>query len=278
MEGRLTLRNTMARKFSDELNKRLYKDVKSFNQKLLRAEARGQKGLPQKRSIREMRRQFVSANDMKKELSRLETLINNKDALKRRKTPDGTISNWQFNYILDKRPEVNKWLIREKNKADARLGDYPTHLYATRADISKVEAEYNILNKDLTKLTAQQLKTVSAIVDRYNRRDVKTRTGREYFMENLDYLLTAKGVSEKDRNKMYRKIDKLSNDEFLELYKRHDVVSDIMLLLPSDVSQTNTRKKMAIAEVEQEETQEMLEDFENNLDDYIKEAVEMVAQ
>lgn len=266
----------MARKFSDELNRRLYKDVKSFNQKLARAEARGQKGLPKKRSIREMRAQFVSANDMKKELSRLEQLLNNKDALKRRKTPDGTISNWQYNYIVEKRPEVNQWLLREKSKADERLADYPTHLYATRADIERIQDEYNILNKDLTKLTAQELKSVAAIVERFNRRDVKTRTGREYFMENLDYLLTAKGVDEKDRKKMYNKLDKLSNDEFLELYKRHDVISDIMLLLPSDVNQTNTRKKMAKSEVQDAETIAMLDDFENSLDDYIKEAIENV--
>ena len=261
-------------KFDADFNADIRRTIKNFNQKIRRAERRGEKGLPELRSVREFKAQFATKNDAKRELSQLKTLLNNKEALERHRTKDGTISNWEFDYIVDNLRATDKWLNREIEKARERYKDYPDHLYAIREDINRLMDEKQIINRDLAQLTARELKTVSATIDNYKRRNIKISAGREYFMRNLDTLLQAKGLPKSQRNKMYAKIDKLTNDQFLEFYKRHDIVSDIMIMIPSDPANDNNtkeRKKIAKEVVSDDISSEALDEFANSLDDYIEE-------
>lgn len=264
----------MAR-FDADFNADIRRTINSFNQKIRRAKKRGEKGLPELRSVREFKAQFTTKEDAKRELRQFKSLLNNKEALQRYRTKDGTITNWEFSYIVQNLVATNKWIDREIEKARERYKDYPNHLYAIREDINTLVHEKYIINRDLDELTAQQLKTVSATIDKYKRRNIKISAGRDYFMRNLDALLQAKGLPKEKRSKMYNKLNKLTNDQFLEFYKRHDIVSDIMIMIPSDpASDNNTkeRKKIAKEVVSDDITGDALDEFAKSLDDYIDEA------
>ena len=264
----------MAR-FDADFNADIRRTINSFNQKIRRAKKRGEKGLPELRSVREFKAQFTTTEDAKRELRQFKSLLNNKEALQRYRTKDGTITNWEFSYIVQNLVATNKWIDREIEKARERYKDYPNHLYAIREDINTLVHEKYIINRDLDELTAQQLKTVSATIDKYKRRNIKISAGRDYFMRNLDALLQAKGLPKEKRSKMYNKLNKLTNDQFLEFYKRHDIVSDIMIMIPSDpASDNNTkeRKKIAKEVVSDDITGDALDEFAKSLDDYIDEA------
>ena len=264
----------MARKFDADFNDEIYRTIKSFNQKVLRAERRGQKNLPELRSVREFKAQFKTKEDAKRELKQYRALLNNKEALQKRQTMEGTITNWEFDYIVNNLRATNKWIDREINKARIRYQDYPTHLYAIREDVNVLMHEKYIINRELNKLTARELKVVAGTIDKYKRRNVKISAGREYFMKNLDSLLTAKGVMKESRAKIYKKLDRLSNDQFFEFYKRHDIVSDVMIMIPSDpLNEDNIdRKKKAKEAVSDDITNQQLDDFMENVDSYVEEA------
>lgn len=264
----------MAR-FDADFNADIRRTINSFNQKIRRAKKRGEKGLPDLRSVREFKAQFSTKQDAKRELKQYKTLLNNKEALQRHRTKDGTISNWEYDYIIQNLRVTDRWITREIEKARERYKDYPTHLYAIREDINTLIHEKDIINRNLDELTAQELKTVSATIDKYKRRNVKISAGRDFFMRNLDSLLQAKGLPKEQRAKMYNKINKLTNDQFLEFYKRHDIVSDIMIMIPSDpASDNNTkeRKKIAKEAVSDDITGDALDEFTRSLDDYVEEA------
>lgn len=260
----------MARKFDADFNQEIYRTVRSFNQKIRRAESRGEKGLPKLRKVSELKAQFTTKTDMKRELTQLQTLLNNKEALKRKATADGTISNWEYDYIVNNLRATNKWIDRELDKAKERYKNFPDHLYAIRADVKTLEHEKRVITSDLSKLTAAQLKVVGGTIERYKRRNIRITAGREYFMRNLDYLFTAKGTPEDKKRNIYKKLNSLSNDQFNDLYNSHDVISEIMIMIPS-FPDSNDEKKIAEFEAANETTRDVLDAFEEGIDYYIDE-------
>lgn len=271
----------MANKFNDELNTDIRRTLRNALQKVRRAEKRGQRGLPTIPMVSEFKAMYTTEKDAKKELAQYKTLLNNKEALKRHRTKDGTISNWEFDYIINNLQTTEAWIDREIKRAMKRYADYPSHLYAIRGDLNTLIHQKEVIQRDLDQLTAKELKTVSATIDTYKRRNIKTSSGRKYFMKNLDSLLQAKGLSKNERQQLYDKLNSLSNDQFLELYKRHDVVSDIMLTIDSDPKNPLTseeRKKRAEDALKSKKKNEYnltsakLDEFAESLDDYITEA------
>lgn len=259
-------------KFNSNLNADIRRTIKSFNQKIKRAEKRGEKGLPELRSVREFKQQYATEKDAKRELAQLRGLLNNKQALQRHRTKEGTISNWEYDYIVKNLTDTKRWVDRELEKARLRVKDYPEHLYAIREDVLRLEDEKAYLERDIRNLTARELKTVGAIERRMKRSELKTITGRRFFMETLDSLLTARGMSKTDRKNIYTKLNSLSNDEFVELYKTHDIVGTIMAYyMPADGD-----VKILEDLSQDEEIEEIVTDFNTNLDEYIIEAKDSV--
>lgn len=254
-------------KFNSNLNADIRRTIKSFNQKIKRAEQRGEKGLPELRSVREFKQQYATEKDAKRELAQLRGLLNNKQALERHRTKEGTISNWEYDYIVKNLTATKRWVDRELEKARLRVKDYPEHLYAIREDVLRLEDEKAYLERDIKNLTARELKTVGAIERRMKRAELKTITGRKYFMETLDSLLTAQGMRKGERQKIYEKLNSLTNDEFLEMYKTNDIVSTIM-------SYYRPNDETIIAQ--DKEIEESVKNFKNNLDENIQAAKENV--
>ena len=264
---------------SADLNRDLRRTVKSFNQKVRRAERKGQTGLPRLRSVRELKAQFTTESDLKREVGMLRTFLNNKEALQRRKTADGTISNWEFDYIANNLKSTKAWVDRQIDKTSERLKNYPEHLYSIRADLNKLEAEKEIINRNLDKLTARELRTVGTVVNRMKRENLKTRAGRTYFMDNLNQLMRARGVKKALRTEIEQKLNGLTNEQFQELYKSHDIVTEIMMKLPSPDSDEPVEKdekfERAKYLVENDnQTVELIDTFVEDVDDYIEEVTQ----
>lgn len=260
-------------KFNSNLNADIRRTIKSFNQKIKRAEKRGEKGLPELRSVREFKQQYATEKDAKRELAQLRGLLNNKQALQRHRTKEGTISNWEYDYIVKNLTETKRWVDRELEKARIRTKEYPEHLYAMREDVLRLEDEKAYLERDIRKLSARELKTVGAIERRMKRSELKTITGRKHFMVTLDTLLTARGISKKKRKEIADKLNSLSNEEYLELYKSHDIVGTIMsYYVPKDENEVQMLEDLS----KDEEVGEIVDDFETNLDMYMDEAKQSV--
>lgn len=262
---------------SADLNRDLRRTVKSFNQKVRRAERKGQTGLPQLRSVRELKAQFTTESDLKREVGMLRSFLNNKEALQRKKTADGTISNWEFDYIANNLKSTKAWVDRQIDKTSKRLKDYPEHLYSIRADLNKLEAEKEIINRNLNKLTARELRTVGTVVNRMKRENLKTRAGREYFMDNLNQLLRARGTNKDVRTEVINKLNNLTNEQFLELYRTHDIISEVMTKLPSETEPVERDEKLDRAKhviATDDEIIELLDNFVEDIDDYIEEVTQ----
>lgn len=265
----------MARKFSDELNADIRRTMRSAIQKVRRAEKRGEKGLPTLPTVREFKAMYATEEDAKRNLRQYRAMLNNKEALQRYRTKEGTITNWEFGFIVQNLQETKRKVERELMKEQARVKDYPDHLYAIKSNVLRLEAERDYLNRDLDQLTARELKTVSATIQRVQRSDLRTIAGRKHFMKMLDTILTAQTFSSKQRQNIYQKINNLTNEEFAELYKNNDMVRTIMeRYVPEDEGKINIYEEVT----QDVENEELAKQFSNNLDEAISNAKESVKQ
>lgn len=268
-------------RLNDEETQELRRVAKNVNQKIRRASKRGQKDLPNLVSVRDLKAQFVNKKDLKKEVEQLKGMLNNKEALRRHQTKEGTISNWRFDYIKANLRSTKKYINREIERQRFILKDYPDHLYAIREKINKLIDERDVINQELDTLSAQQLRTVGTVVDRYKRRNLKTIAGRNYFMKNLDALLQARGMGLDERRRIKDKLDEMTNEEFEEFYERHDIVSEIMSSIDSyeeDKLSDKDRFELAEKALEDENLSQSMDEFEKNADTYIKEAKQKVKE
>ena len=129
-------------------------------------------------------------------------------------------------------------------------------------------------------LTRDELKTVESVINKYKRKDLKTIAGREYFMKNLDALLHAQGYSLKQRQQIQKDFAELTNEEFEELYRRHDVITDIMLIVDSPMGGEGLTEKDRFERAEQALKDEELKNnvglLTENYKNYINEAKQTV--
>ena len=265
----------MASRYSEDTNNELYRVVKSFNQRVRRHERRGEKHLPDIISVSKLKGSFRTEKDLKNEIAQYKTLLNNKQAFLRYNATEGSITNWEFDYIVKNLKTTQQHVNREIIKETERLKSQKERKNVIKDRLRTLQHEREIVNRNINSLTAKELKVVSGTIDRFKHFNLRVQAGRNYFMRNLDYLLGAKGLSLEDRKRIYEKLDNMTNEEFDEFYKKHDVISEVMITIPSLPSSTDERKKAEEA-VEQEHTSELLDEFEKSLDKNIEKVKEDV--
>ena len=87
-------------KFSPEFNQEIYRTVRSFNQRVRRAEQRGLTNLPDLQSVAELKARYVTENDMKRELGFLRQMNLNRKSLDTVTTLGGAkMTEWEFQYM-----------------------------------------------------------------------------------------------------------------------------------------------------------------------------------
>lgn len=222
----------MARRFSPEFNREAQRIVKSFNQRVRRAERRGMRNLPQTTTLRELKARFTTTEDLKKELSYLRRMNTNKEALSRHFLGEGSITNWEFEYLKDNLTDLKNFYNVQLKMAKARFKANPAD-YGLKNQVSTLEARREYLNRNIDKLTYSELKTFRKYLTYYkdyNRRDINYY---DKYLKALDELMHQSGVDEETIKAIRDKVNKMPREVFMELYRRHDVVDEIFQYVPS---------------------------------------------
>lgn len=280
----------MARRFSPEFNAEARKVVRAFNQRIRRAEARGMRNLPETTSMRELKARFTTEQDMKKELNQLRKMIGNKEALGRHFLGEGSITNWEFNYLKDNLKEVKDFYNVQLKMAKARYKADP-HDYGLKQQIYNLEARRDYLNRDLNNLTYSELKTFrkyTKLYKDYNRRDINYF---DQYLKALDELMQQSGVDRATVKSIKKKINSLPPEVFIEMYRRHDVIDEVFrelyrlkdeaerqpvenLLSPEDRAAYELQQQVWLEKFEGESDymQQKMEALDMKLDEWIVEA------
>ena len=233
-------------KFSPEFNKEIYRTVRSFNQRVRRAEQRGLTNLPDLQSVAELKARYVTENDMKRELGFLRQMNLNRKSLDTVTTLGGAkLTEWEFQYMKQNLKPLRRFYDVMIKVAQNRYGSYPYNT-ALKSELLNLEARRDYLNRDLNALTRSELLTFRRYMTKF--KETSKRTGN-YFDQYLGALGEIGKYNPDARaavKRIRRKINNLSPAVFEEIYRRHDIVNDLFDIVvspPSSVSEETEKSK-----------------------------------
>ena len=263
-------------KFTPEFNQEIYRTVKSFNQRVRRAEQRGLTNLPDLQSVAELKARYVTENDMKRELGFLRQMNLNRKSLDTVTTLGGAkMTEWEFQYMKQNLKPLRRFYDVMIKVAQNRYGSYPYNT-ALKSELLNLEARRDYLNRDLNALTRSELLTFRRYMTKY--KETSKRTGN-YF----DQYLSALGEIGKYNpdasaavKRIRKKINNLSPAVFEEIYRRHDIVNDLFDIVvspPSSVTEETEKSKSKTDEFyNTQDITRYVNTIDQKLDGWIEEA------
>ena len=272
----------MAR-YSSDFNAYARRVVKSFNQRIMRAERRGMKNLPSLRSVRELKAMFETEDDLKKELSELRKFNENRDALRIKELGnEARITTWEFDYIKDNLQDLKSYYDRELEKARQRYENQPFNM-GIREDVLNLEERRMYLDRNLLELNKSELATFKRYLSNYQGRNRRDINFYDRFFEGFDFLMRVSGVDKSKIKYVQDRINSLTPSQFYELYKQHDVMGELFDVISSPergeyyrkVREYEEEQKKKIAEelgVDAEAVNKKVDAIIENLDGWIEDA------
>lgn len=263
-------------KFSPEFNQEIYRTVKSFNQRVRRAEQRGLTNLPDLQSVAELKARYVTENDMKRELGFLRQMNLNRKSLDTVTTLGGAkMTEWEFQYMKQNIKPLRRFYDVMIKVAQNRYGSYPYNT-ALKTELLNLEARRDYLNRDLNALTRSELLTFRRYMTKF--KETSKRTGN-YFDQYLGALGDIGRFNPDARaavSRIRKKINNLSPAVFEEIYRRHDIVNDLFDIVvspPTEVQEETEKTKSKSAEFyNTEDITRYVNTIDQKLDGWIEEA------
>lgn len=217
----------MARqKFDADFNDEIRRTVKSFNQRIIRAERRGMKNLPSRMSVRQLKARYTTKQDLKRELNMLRKMNQDPDAMKRRKLGDTWIVNWEYDYLKDKLKDVKYFYNVMIEMAKDRYQDNPNDI-GLRDEYINLQERVKLLDRNLDDLTYSDLRSMRGYINKYETYGTRDNDYFDTYLSALQVMLESSNLDAETIRQLKEKFNSLTPQELSELVRRHDVVSDV---------------------------------------------------
>ena len=232
----------MKYKYSDDINKELYKAVKNFNEKRARDMKKvGRAIVPQKLYVKTIKERFAGkpVSSIKKEIN----LIKSYNALGKSslKKVNGTpLSQYERGYFEARIPNALDFYNKEIDELTRIIGNKPEYFVRHHERLNTLKAQRNTLErvkKDLDSLDESTIKSVRAYIRTSQRSDITKEKDYRTFLAQMDRAMELLGYSKADVDKMYEKLNKLTPNEFMELYREEPIVERIYEIIGSPENQ-----------------------------------------
>lgn len=213
----------MAIKYSKDLNAEIRNTVRNFNKRVVRAEKRGFRNLPNTVKVSELKSRYENRSQLVRELRRLQNFKRG-DILTRVENQGGARAiSWQFDFIKTNAKEAKEYFEREYERVNKRLGKYPGERLYRDAIASKI----NLLERNINYLTQSQFRSVmSAVNEFYN---VPRNREAQYrgFLSEVEWVMEQTGIPQEERDKFFKKFSKLTPSQFLYAYQNNPIIERI---------------------------------------------------
>ena len=260
----------MRYKYSDDINKRLYKAVKNYNEKRERdIKHRGGRAIvPEKKYVKQIKERFADKprSSIMKEIKLIESYnALGKSSLKRA-TSKSPLSNWEMEYFKARIPSAKKFYDEEINELERILKDKPEYFIKHHDRLNTLKAQRKSLDKVLSSLSESDIKSIRAYIKISQRSQITKENDYRLFLTQLDRAMELSGYSNADIKAMYDKLNTLTPNEFIELYRKEPIIEKIYELVGSPETQGEyelmTTENTAVARIDS---------FLNRLDSLIAE-------
>lgn len=220
----------MAIRYDKQLQSEIRRTVANFNRKISRLETQGRELIPDRVYTRDLKDQYSSRYELKRKLKELrrfsqrgvEEVIKNEQGVR--------FTKWSLDNLKREIRRANYNLNREARELQKRI----TPLTITRKSAyNALMARSKVINKDLSKITSQQLRVIEKNINRVLDYDKKA----EQFQENLFQILFSEagmsGVDELVIDDIQSELAKLSPQDLVKLSREDPNIQAILDYSPT---------------------------------------------
>lgn len=250
----------MGIRFTPELNKRITRIVKNYNEKVRRAKRFGKinkSELPETVSIKSLKKSYSNRRDLERELRNLE-LFSRKGV----RTKIGNINAYEAKVFEENRVKAIHYFEKQLEYAKSKVkNNFPGEMNHVRT----LEANLNLLKTGLKGLDPSDYKSAVGYVNKYRQSFERQSSGYRGFLSEVDLIMQRLEIDKDTRDKFFEKFSVLNEEEFFEVYNKNELINKIYMLADSP---KYTGGKIVLHETERE-ARRVIESLMENIDLYI---------
>lgn len=220
----------MAIRFDREFNNQLRRDVRNYNKRRDLLEKLGYKNLPKHQYVSELKNRYRVRGDLVREMERLRNFSRG-DLQKQVETEGGVKAvSWQFDYVKDNRRSAKEFYEREYERVSKRIGRFP----GERTYLDTISAKINLLSKDIRYMNQSEFRSAVTSINEFAMTPTRRREHYREFLNEVDWVMEKTGYTKEERDKFFRKFNKLTTTQFLYAYDNNDIIAKIYNLYHKD--------------------------------------------
>lgn len=223
----------MAIRYDPGYNAEIRKVVRNFNRKRNRAYAKGFRNLPNLVKVSDLKARYETRADLNKQLRALKRFSSGgKNILETIENQGGaTATAWEFKYLKQNAKDARNYFLRQYRDISRKIGKFP----GERLRLENIVDKINFLDMDIKYMDQEQFRSFRATINEYITSGSKRRAGYRGFLSEVLSVMKLVGIEEKDINKVMRKINELTPDQFYSMYESSSLISRIYELADSPI-------------------------------------------
>ena len=216
----------MAKKYSPEVNALLRKEVRNFNKRVIRAEKRGFRNLPQLEKVSELKSRYKTQNDLVREINRLKNFRRG-DILTRIENQGGAKAlKWEMDYIKSNAKDAKAYFEREYERVSKRTARFP----GERTYLDTIKSKLNLLDRNIDYLSQSQFRSFKSAVNEFYNAPANREVQYRGFLSEVEWVMEKVGIEQEQRDKFFKKFSNLTPSQFLYAYDNNDIIDKVYKL------------------------------------------------
>lgn len=225
----------MAIRYDDKLNKEIQRVARNFNRKVRynKFKTRGKGILPERLSVREFKAKYSdkSRKEIQKQLQLYQD-YGKRDALNLL-SDNSRISKWEYNYFKSNMDKTKQFYENEINDLNRIIGDELGQHLRLNERLLNLEAKQEFLNKDITELTDDEIKTMRRIFTYAERSEIVKEQSFRLYLNQLERTMDNLGYTRAEKDELLNKFNVLSENEFTEMMRNEDLIDAVYDIIDS---------------------------------------------
>lgn len=222
----------MAIRFTPEYKKKVNDIVRKYNRRVIAANKEGKipkRLLPETVSLISIKKNYPSRKILNKELKNLEAF--SRESVRQIEGKDNeTFTSYDIELINRNRQDVIDYFQNIYNTLEPKIDK---GYYAEKARVGQVKTYLDLLKKDEAELTGADIKTLKAATNLYRGSFEKRGGGYRGFLSEVDWVMRNVGISKEERDRFFKKLEQVDQDQFWKIYNTSDLVERVYDLADS---------------------------------------------
>lgn len=216
----------MAIRYDDNLNAELRKVVRNYNKRVVRAEKRGFRNLPQLEKVSELKSRYKTKGELVREIERLKNLKRG-DILTRVENQGGAKAvKWQFDFAKSNIRNAKAYFEREYERVSKRTGKFP----GERLYLDTINSKINLLERNLNYMTQSQFRSAVSAINEYYNSSINREAQYRGFLSEVEWVMEKTGIPQEKRDEFFKKFSTLTPSQFLYAYDNNDIIDKVYKL------------------------------------------------